>query len=184
MLATVVSVVLVNPPAPVVVNANEPSPPCVFFTRMIVDCFTLSNVQVVVPPAATVKLALVPVVHVGASPCCQPVGIVSPTLNVFVGSTLVYVCAAVLADVVSVVLLNPPPPVVVNANEPSPPCVFFTRMIVDCFVLSNVQVVVPPAATVKLALVPVGQAHARPPCPPHALISPTPKVYIGSTFVN
>ena len=69
-------------------------------------------------------------------------------MNVFVGSTFVYVCALMLETVVSVVLLNPPPPVVVNANEPSPPVVFLMRTMVDCFTLLNVQVVVPPAAIV------------------------------------
>jgi hypothetical protein len=113
-----------------------------------VPCIVFVNVHVVVPPAATVKVPGVPVEHTELV-SCQPAGVASLMLNVFVGSTLKYVCVAVDAEVVSVVSVNPPPPVVVNANDPLPPTVFFTRMIVAIFALANVHVTVVPAATVN-----------------------------------
>src|SRR5438128_2009427 len=102
MLATVVNVVLLNPPLPDVVNADQPSPPTDFFTRMIRACSVLLNMHVAVPPPSTVK-APAPgalgdpfptrrpsdLLQLGAAPCCQPAGIVSAIVNVCVGSMFV-----------------------------------------------------------------------------------------------
>jgi hypothetical protein len=171
--ADVVSVVLLSPPLPVVVNANEPLPPVVYLTSTMVACFVFVNVQVTVAPAVTVKLAGAPLEHVEFA-SCQPACAVSAMLNVCVGSMFVNVCVAVEADVVSVVLLNPPAPVVVNANDPLPPVVVLVRTMDDCFTLSNVQVIVLPAVTVNPVTVPLAwptQTGAAPVCQPACVAS-------------
>jgi hypothetical protein len=168
--ATVVSVVFDNPPPPVVVNVNVPLLPVVFLTRTIVPCFVLVKVHVTVPPAATVNPAGAPVEQVEFV-SCHPVGVASLMENVCVGSTLLNVCVAVEADVDSVVFESPPPPVVVNANEPFPPIVFLTRTTVAFLTLSNVHVTVAPAATVKPVFGPLEQFGATPCCQPDGIAS-------------
>ena len=62
------------------VNANVPFLPIVFFTTVMDPCWrALVKVQVVVAPAVTVMAASVPLVQL-ALVCAQPAGTVSLTL--------------------------------------------------------------------------------------------------------
>jgi hypothetical protein len=61
------------------VNANVPFPPTVFFTTCIDPCRVLANVHVVVTPATTVTAVGIPLLQL-ALVCVQPEGTVSLTL--------------------------------------------------------------------------------------------------------
>src|SRR6267143_148259 len=120
---------------PVLVNANTPLPPIVFFVTVIDPFFVSVNVHDMEPPATSV--IELPATTVLPIPSVQDdednmkllPGVVS--LIVYVpGSTLpVNDCVPVPA---AVVIENEPggvPPVLVNANTPSPPIAVFVTAI-------------------------------------------------------
>src|SRR5437773_788626 len=93
------------------------------------------------------------------------------------------VCVFVEDTVVSVVFVNPLPPVVVNADAPLPPTGFFSRTMAAGLVLLKVHVTVPPAATVMLPGDPLSHDELDN-CQPACAVSAMLKVCVGSTFEN
>jgi hypothetical protein len=141
------------------VNANVPFPPTVFFTTVMdppgAAVLVLVNVQVVVAPATTVIAAGVPLVQL-ALVCVQPVGTVSLTLKLLPGVRLLIVWLAVPPIVVREVS-----PKRAGERERAVPAHRVLHYRIDpvwvAWVLRNVHVVVAPATTVMAAGVPFVQ---------------------------